>query len=109
MISFMKTVTVRIDKAGRLVLPKPLRDQFNLLPGDKLCLSVEGNGFRLEPAEACGKFTKKGTVLAFAGKCNKPITTEMVNEIIDEVREERNSADAGKRPDHLSKSVKHVP
>jgi AbrB family looped-hinge helix DNA binding protein len=50
-LNAMKTETIRIDKAGRVVLPKPLRDQFNLLPGGKLRQSIEGNGFRLEPAD----------------------------------------------------------
>ena len=37
----MKTETIQIDKAGRVVLPKPLREQFNLVAGDKLRVSVE--------------------------------------------------------------------
>jgi len=90
----MKIETIRIDKAGRVVLPKPLREQFNLLPGDKLRLSVEGNSFRLEPAEAGGKLVREGSVLVFRG--GEPITTEQVNELIDEDREERISAAMGK-------------
>ena len=92
----MKNETIQIDKAGRVVLPKPLRDQFNLLPGDKLRLSIEGNSFRLAPAESGGKLVRKGTVLVFAGSFAEPITTEKVHEIIDEIREERSAADMGK-------------
>ncbi|HWQ70619.1 MAG TPA: AbrB/MazE/SpoVT family DNA-binding domain-containing protein [Patescibacteria group bacterium] len=34
--------TVTIDKAGRVVLPKTLRDELHLAPGDTLNLKVEG-------------------------------------------------------------------
>src|SRR5580658_9942426 len=66
-VDAMKTETIQIDKAGRVVLPKPLREQFHLLPGDKLRLSVERNGFRLEPTEAGGELVRKGSVLVFTG------------------------------------------
>lgn len=37
-----------IDKAGRLVIPKPLRDQLGLEPGE-VNLTAEGAGLRVEP------------------------------------------------------------
>ena len=92
----MKGETIQIDKAGRVVLPKPLRDQFNLLPGDKLRLSVEGNGFKLEPAEAAGKLVKEGSVLVFRGSFAESITTGKVAELIEQEREQRIQAATGK-------------
>ncbi len=85
-----------MDKAGRVVLPKPLREQFNLLPGDKLRLSVEGNGFRLEPADAGGQLVRKGSVLVFTGGFTEPITTAKVNELINQDREGRIMEETGK-------------
>ena len=38
----MKATTVPIDKAGRVVLPKWVREGANLLPGDELTVSLEG-------------------------------------------------------------------
>jgi AbrB family looped-hinge helix DNA binding protein len=38
-----------IDKAGRLVLPKRLRDRFRLRPGSKLELEVHEDHLRLIP------------------------------------------------------------
>lgn len=37
-----------IDKAGRLVIPKPLRDRLGLQPGEVELIS-DGNGLRIEP------------------------------------------------------------
>lgn len=85
----MKSELIQIDKAGRLVLPKPLREQFNLVPGDKLRLSVEGNGFRLEPTDSGGNLVKEGSVLVFAGAFAEPITTATVNKLIEQEREDR--------------------
>ncbi|MFV0405762.1 MAG: AbrB/MazE/SpoVT family DNA-binding domain-containing protein [Propioniciclava sp.] len=38
-----------IDKAGRLVVPRQLRDQIGLTAGD-VEVTVEGAGLRIEPA-----------------------------------------------------------
>jgi AbrB family looped-hinge helix DNA binding protein len=95
-MSAMKTETIQIDKAGRVVLPKPLREQFNLLPGDRLRLSVEGNGIRLEPTDAGGELVRKGSVLVFAGAFAEPITTAKVNELIEQDREDSIMAETGK-------------
>ena len=92
----MKNETIQIDKAGRVVLPKPLREQFNLLPGDKLRLSVEGNCFRLEPTDAGGELVRRGSVLVFAGGFPETITTAQVNKLIEQDREGRVMAAMGK-------------
>jgi AbrB family looped-hinge helix DNA binding protein len=84
----MKTKTIQIDKAGRVVLPKPLLEQFNLLPGDKLRLAVDRNGFRLEPTHAGGELVRKGSVLVFTGGFPAPITTAQVNELIERDRDD---------------------
>lgn len=92
----MKTETIQIDKAGRLVLPKPVREQFNLVPGDKLRLSVEGNSIKLEPTDPAGKLVHKGSVLVFTGEFAVPITTAKVEELIQQEREGQFDAAAGK-------------
>jgi AbrB family looped-hinge helix DNA binding protein len=41
-------IKATIDKAGRLVIPKPLRDQLGLRPGE-VEVTADGAGLRVEP------------------------------------------------------------
>jgi AbrB family looped-hinge helix DNA binding protein len=43
------TTKLTLDKAGRVVIPKPLRDELNLGPGDALQLETEGEQITLRP------------------------------------------------------------
>ena len=40
---------VAIDRTGRLVIPKEVRDRVNLEPDSEFEISVEGNSIRLDP------------------------------------------------------------
>lgn len=44
------TATITIDKAGRLVLPKAMRDKLRLRPGSRLTADLVGD--KIELAEA---------------------------------------------------------
>ncbi len=87
----MKRALIPIDKAGRIVLPKPLRRKLSLLPGDKLSVTVEGNSIKLEPAGAGGGFVRKGSVLVFRG-LETTIAAAEVEKLIDQERETRMAA-----------------
>ena len=41
--------TVTVDKAGRMVLPKEVRDELQLAPGDTLDLASDGGLVTLRP------------------------------------------------------------
>ncbi len=88
MIRGMRRNLVPIDKAGRIVLPKPLREKLSLLPGDRLELSVEGNTIKLVPAGGGGGFVRKGSVLVFRG-LEGTIGAAEIKELIDQGRETR--------------------
>lgn len=79
--------TVTIDKAGRLVLPKPMRDALHLRPGDTL--EIEKNGelitLRLPQPKASMRLKNGFWVFDTGGR----ITPEMVNQTLTEVREEQ--------------------
>ncbi|MGH8907846.1 MAG: AbrB/MazE/SpoVT family DNA-binding domain-containing protein [Egibacteraceae bacterium] len=55
-----------IDKAGRLVIPKPLRDRVGLGPGE-VEVSVDGTGLRVEPLAGEGLAERDGRLLIPAG------------------------------------------
>jgi AbrB family looped-hinge helix DNA binding protein len=84
--------TVTIDKAGRIVLPRKIRDELHLVAGTTLRIERSGDRLTLAPAshEAELKIVN-GTPLIFpANSAEKPVlTTEMVNEIIAQGRLER--------------------
>jgi AbrB family looped-hinge helix DNA binding protein len=46
------------DKAGRVVLPKSLRDQMRLAPGDTLTAEIEGDRITLQPLRQRGSMRK---------------------------------------------------
>lgn len=50
-IGKMGAMLVTIDKAGRVVIPKELRDRLGLTPNTELEASVEGAELRLSPAQ----------------------------------------------------------
>ena len=38
-----------VDRVGRIVLPKPLRDELGLVPGSKVDVSRYGDGLHIQP------------------------------------------------------------
>lgn len=50
---------LKIDKAGRVVLPKPVRDRLGLHEGSDLELEETSEGVMLKPMEACPSMVKK--------------------------------------------------
>jgi AbrB family looped-hinge helix DNA binding protein len=82
----MNGMTVRIDKAGRLVLPKPLRDRLGLVPGADLELSEGPDGLLLKPAQQRLSLIREGDLLVHLGRLPRDYAW---NRLIDDSREER--------------------
>ena len=57
--------TLTIDKAGRVVLPKPVRDALQISPGDSLELESSEDHIVLRPAPGKGRMYKKQGVWVF--------------------------------------------
>ena len=91
--------TIQIDAAGRLVLPKGLRKQFNLSAGDKLKVSADEKGIHLEPVQTAGELVRKGRMLVFRGAFDEPVTPELVERMLNEDRQQREgvSVKSGKK------------
>ena len=59
------TGTLTIDKAGRIVLPKPLREELQLEPGDSLEVNIKGEEITLRPIRGNSPLKKKHGVWCF--------------------------------------------
>lgn len=79
--------TVTVDKAGRLVLPKPVRDELQLCPGDALELQSSEDGILLRPARTGGRMKKEHGVWVFDS--GKPLTEETVRRTRHNIRHDR--------------------
>ena len=69
-----------IDKAGRLVIPKPLRDQLGLGPGD-VEVTPDGSGLRVEAIAGAGLVEEGGRLVIPAGG------TELDDDVVRALRD----------------------
>ena len=83
-----------IDKAGRVVIPKPLRDELHLEPGDALEMESAGEEITLRPVRGTGPLSKEHGVWVFHG--GQPMPASATDEMLDQIREERDVANLGK-------------
>ncbi|HEY7389555.1 MAG TPA: AbrB/MazE/SpoVT family DNA-binding domain-containing protein [Bryobacteraceae bacterium] len=84
-----------IDKAGRVVIPKPLREELNLEPGDSLEMESVGEQITLRPIRGTGPLTKENGVWVFHSD-DEPLPASATDNMLQEIREERDRANAGK-------------
>ncbi len=80
--------TVTIDRAGRIIVPKALRDALHLEAGDTLELEAEGERMTLRPVRPGSALRKEQGVWVFR-RGGAAITTEATNAVLDEVRAQR--------------------
>jgi AbrB family looped-hinge helix DNA binding protein len=83
-----------MDKAGRIVLPKPMREELQLGPGDSLELESSEDQIVLRPARGRGRMYKEHGMWVFDS--GEPLTVETVNKTIRRVREERDRRNLGR-------------
>ncbi len=89
-------MTVTLDKFGRVLIPKPLRDQLGLEPGAELSLDVHaGDGgptLELRPEPTAGALEVQDGLLVYTGTV--PAAYDVVQVLRDE-REARARRHAG--------------
>jgi AbrB family looped-hinge helix DNA binding protein len=86
--------TVEIDKLGRLVVPKKVRDALHLRAGDQLDVDIEGERITLAPKRAGkGLYKKNGWLVYDSG--GPPLTLDAVNRWIEQDREGRDRRTLG--------------
>lgn len=91
----MVTMTAKLtmDKVGRIVLPKPVREKLQLAPGDELELESLDDGITLRPLRGTAQLRKKRGVWVF--HCGEPLSASTVEETIEQVRRERDDRNLG--------------
>ena len=70
-----------IDKAGRLVIPRSLRDRIGLSAGGEVELELDGAAVRIEPVAGTGLRDEDGLLVIPA--TGVPITAASVRDLID--------------------------
>ncbi len=90
----MMVTKLTLDQAGRVVLPKPVRDQLQLSPGDSLELESSGEEIILRPARGTAPLRKKKGIWVF--RAGEPLSAVTVNDTIEETRSVRDRSNLGK-------------
>ena len=84
---------VTLDRAGRVVIPKTLRDELRLSPGDTLDLTVKGDEVTLRPRRGATPLQKERGVWVF--RTGKPITAAETDDMLRNIRGQRQRHNAG--------------
>ncbi|MDQ2843100.1 MAG: AbrB/MazE/SpoVT family DNA-binding domain-containing protein [Acidobacteriota bacterium] len=85
--------TLTLDKAGRLVIPKALRDELNLEPGDQVELESEGECVTLRPVRSASPLRKEQGVWVFRG--SKNLTAAATDNALERARQQRDRDNRG--------------
>ncbi|MGA3195457.1 MAG: AbrB/MazE/SpoVT family DNA-binding domain-containing protein [Terriglobales bacterium] len=83
-----------VDQAGRLVLPKPVREQLQLEPGESLEIESFDDHIVLRPVRGNATSYKRQGILVFR---TGPLKAAVVDETIRKVRKERERQILGKK------------
>ncbi len=81
-----------LDRFGRMVLPKAIRDGFGLRPGDVLDAEEQKDAIVLRPLARADCIKREGRALVFTGNVAGDVGT-----VLDDAREMRLDRVAGKR------------
>jgi len=84
------TVRLTIDKAGRVVIPKPLRQQLHLAPGDTLEMDRVGEEIILRPVRGTSPLAKEQGVWVF--RTGQPLPASATDDMLSQIRRERDLA-----------------
>jgi AbrB family looped-hinge helix DNA binding protein len=88
------TATLTLDKAGRVVLPKPIRDDLHLQPGDSLSLESSEDQIVLRPVRGGMPLRRKHGIWVF--RAGEPLAAEVVAQTIKAIREDRDRGNIGR-------------
>jgi AbrB family looped-hinge helix DNA binding protein len=85
--------TVTLDKAGRVVIPKPLRDALRLAPGDELVLESDGDRVTLRPVRSASALRKEHGIWVF--RSGRKLTAAETDSALESLRQQRDFEASG--------------
>jgi AbrB family looped-hinge helix DNA binding protein len=87
------STTLTIDAAGRIVIPKTVRDALHLTAGDSLSLESDGESVTLRPVRPGSPLKKERGIWVF--RSGRKISGEETNRALQDVRTERDRRTRG--------------
>ena len=88
------TTQLTMDSAGRIVLPKPIRKELDIGPGDLLELESAGERITLRPVRGGGPLAKEKGVWVF--RIGKPLAASVTDDLLEQIREQRDKQNLAK-------------
>jgi AbrB family looped-hinge helix DNA binding protein len=87
------TTRLTIDKAGRVVIPRPIREELRLEAGDTLELVNIGEQITLRPIRGATPLTKEQGVWVF--RTGQPLPASTTDEVLEQLRKNRDLDNLG--------------
>ncbi|MGH7906028.1 MAG: AbrB/MazE/SpoVT family DNA-binding domain-containing protein [Candidatus Binataceae bacterium] len=87
------TARLTLDKLGRIVIPKAVRDRLQLSPGDEIELETVDEKITLRPLRGVAPLRKKRGVRVY--RSGQPLPDSTVQRTIEQVRRERDERNLG--------------
>jgi AbrB family looped-hinge helix DNA binding protein len=94
MYNGIMNANLTIDRAGRIVLPKPVRDRLQIAPGDLLKMESDDDRIILRPSRGTAQLRKKRGVWVY--RIDEPLAASTVQETAETIRRERDDHNLGK-------------
>lgn len=85
-IAIINAMKVSIDKAGRIVVPKAIRERYGFHAGTDVELEETGHGIVLNPAESEPALVRQEGILVYTGKIAPGVDH---TRLVEDDREER--------------------
>src|SRR5882762_10383840 len=87
------TAKLTLDNAGRVVIPKRLRDKLHMGAGDSFAAESTSDGIMLKPMHEESRMFKKDGIWVI--QTGKPLSLEDTKAILEAIREERDLQNMG--------------
>jgi AbrB family looped-hinge helix DNA binding protein len=81
------TAKVKMDRAGRIVLPKAVREELGLAPGEELALETLDDQITLRLIRGTAQLRKKRGV--WVADFGEPLSASTVEKTINRIRQQR--------------------